>query len=74
MQMQTMDCHGGHFSRVKPTYRRQVRRRTFQLLIEYCNATELQRAAGVGQGGKLLIIKEGFRAHDKSRVAGHLQA
>ena len=53
--MQTMDCHGGHFSRVKPTYRRQVRRRTFRLLIEYCNATELQRAAGVGQGGKLLM-------------------
>jgi hypothetical protein len=32
-----------------------VRRRTFRLLIEYCNATELQRAAGVGQGGKLLM-------------------
>ena len=53
--MQTMDCHGGHFSVVKPRYRKQLRIRCFQLMIAHSNATALQRAAGVGQGGKLML-------------------
>ena len=55
--MQTVDCHGGHFSRVKPNYRRQVLQRDGA-------ATGGRRRPG-GQA-----INEGLRADDKSRLAG----
>jgi hypothetical protein len=56
--MQSMDAKGGHFSVIKPAYRKKVRLRCLQLMIAHANATVLQRLAGVGSGAGKLSLKE----------------